>query len=204
MSYLTDERRMIQQTAREFTMTHVLPLANELDPVQGDIPMELRDKLADMGYFGIVIPEKYGGMGLGAFEYCLVTEELSRGWMSVASIIARGNGLMGEPYMTESQRERYLARMVKGEFLGAYALSEPNAGSDVANISCRARKDGDSWLITGSKYWCTLALILSGCCAFIPPRAPSFATSTAKIARSLMVTCLSSSQRVLNSTLLWR
>ena len=157
MSYLTDERRMIQQTAREFTMTHVLPLANELDPVQGDIPMELRDKLADMGYFGIVIPEKYGGMGLGAFEYCLVTEELSRGWMSVASIIARGNGLMGEPYMTESQRERYLARMVKGEFLGAYALSEPNAGSDVANISCRARKDGDSWLITGSKYWCTFA-----------------------------------------------
>ena len=157
MGYLTDERRMIQQTARDFTMTHVLPLANELDPVQGDIPMELRDRLADMGYFGIVIPEKYGGMGLGAFEYCLVTEELSRGWMSVASIIARGNGLMGEPYMTEAQRERYLARMVKGEFLGAYALSEPNAGSDVANISCRARKDGDSWLITGSKYWCTFA-----------------------------------------------
>ena len=64
MGYLTDERRMIQQTARDFTMTHVLPLANELDPVQGDIPMELRDKLADMGYFGIVIPEKYGGMAL--------------------------------------------------------------------------------------------------------------------------------------------
>jgi alkylation response protein AidB-like acyl-CoA dehydrogenase len=157
MSYMTEERRMIQETAREFAMREVLPVANELDPVQGDIPMELRDKLAAMGYFGILIPEAYGGLGLGVFEYCLITEELARAWMSVASIIARGNGVSGTKAMSEEQRQRYLPRMARGEFLAAASMSEPNAGSDVANISCRARRDGDSWLITGNKYWCTFA-----------------------------------------------
>jgi alkylation response protein AidB-like acyl-CoA dehydrogenase len=157
MSYMTEERRMIQETAREFAMREVLPVANELDPVQGDIPMELRDKLAAMGYFGILIPEAYGGLGLGVFEYCLITEELARAWMSVASIIARGNGVSGTKAMSEEQRRRYLPRMARGEFLAAASMSEPNAGSDVANITCRARRDGDSWLITGNKYWCTFA-----------------------------------------------
>jgi alkylation response protein AidB-like acyl-CoA dehydrogenase len=157
MTLMTDERRMIQETAREFAMNEVLPIANKLDPIQGEIPMELRDKLAEMGYFGILIPEEYGGLGLGVFEYCLVTEELARAWMSVASIIARGNGVSGTQAMNPEQRKRYLPRMAKGECLAAACISEPNAGSDVANISCRARKDGDSWLITGNKYWCTFA-----------------------------------------------
>ncbi len=158
MTYLTEERRLIQDTARKFAMKEVLPVANELDPVQGDIPMALRDKLAAMGYFGIMIPEEFGGMGLGCFEYCLVTEELARGWMSVASLIARGNGLIGSSRnMNAAQREQWLRRMARGEFLGAFSLSEPNAGSDVANISCRARRDGEHWVINGSKYWCTFA-----------------------------------------------
>ena len=93
MGYMTDERRLIQETARAFAMKEVLPLANKLDPDKADMPRELIQKLADMGYFGIVIPEQYGGLGLGVFEYCLITEELARAWMSVASIIARGNGL---------------------------------------------------------------------------------------------------------------
>ena len=97
MGYMTDERRLIQETARAFAMKEVLPVANKLDPEKGDIPRELIRKLADMGYFGIVIPEQYGGLGLGVFEYCLITEELARAWMSVASIIARGNGLIGRP-----------------------------------------------------------------------------------------------------------
>ena len=84
MTYITEERRMIQEKAREFTLNEVLPIANKLDPEKGDIPMELRDKMAELGYFGILIPEEYGGLGLGCFEYCLVTEELARGWMSVA------------------------------------------------------------------------------------------------------------------------
>jgi len=156
-AFMTDERRMIQDAARDFTMREVLPLANKLDPVQGDIPQSLFEQMAEMGYFGILIPEAYGGLGLGAFEYCLVAEELARGWMSVASLIARGNGLFGLSTMTEAQRQDYLPRVARGEWLGAYALSEPNAGSDIANITCRAKKDGDSYLITGTKYWCTFA-----------------------------------------------
>jgi len=92
MGYMTEERRLIQETARAFALKEVLPLANKLDPEKADMPRELIQKLADMGYFGIVIPEQYGGLGLGVFEYCLITEELARAWMSVASIIARGNG----------------------------------------------------------------------------------------------------------------
>jgi alkylation response protein AidB-like acyl-CoA dehydrogenase len=153
MSYLTEERLMIQKTAREFTMKEVLPAANELDKVKGDIPMPLRDKMADLGYFGIRIPEEYGGLGLGIFEYCLITEELARGWMSVASIIARAGGAG----WNEEQRRKYLPRVVRGEFLGAVALSEPEAGSDLANISCRARRDGDEWVLNGNKMWCTFA-----------------------------------------------
>ena len=155
MSYMTDERRMIQQTARDFAMNEVLPIANKLDPEQGDIPMSLRDKLAEMGYFGVVIPEEYGGLGLGAFEYVLITEELARAWMSVASIIARGNGLGGG--FTAAQRREYLPRMARGEFLGAAALSEPDAGSDLANVSCKATRDGDGWMLNGTKTWCTFA-----------------------------------------------
>ncbi|MDP1966645.1 MAG: acyl-CoA dehydrogenase family protein [Reyranella sp.] len=157
MTFLTEERRMIQEQAREFTLNEVLPVANKLDPEKGDIPMELRDKMAALGYFGILIPEQYGGLGLGCSEYCIVTEELSRGWMSVASIIARGNLLIGSQMMSEEQRARYLPRMAKGEFLGAFSMSEPNAGSDISNISCRARKDGSGYLISGNKYWCTFA-----------------------------------------------
>ncbi|HSR58757.1 MAG TPA: acyl-CoA dehydrogenase family protein, partial [Candidatus Binataceae bacterium] len=155
MSYMTEERQMIQQTARDFAMNEVLPVANKLDPEQGDIPMDLRAKMGKLGFFGIMIPEEYGGQGLGVFEYVLVTEELARAWMSVASIIARGNG-MGAGW-TEAQRKEFLPKMARGEFLGAAALSEPDAGSDLANVSCRATRDGDGWVINGTKTWCTFA-----------------------------------------------
>ena len=158
MQKLTDERRMIQEAARQFTMERVLPIANKLDPEKGQIPRELIDEMAELGYFGILIPEEYGGLGLGAYEYCLVAEQLSRGWMSVGSLIARGNGLIGAlKALTPQKKADYLPRMARGELLGAFSLSEPNAGSDVANISCRAVRDGDDWVITGSKYWCTFA-----------------------------------------------
>jgi alkylation response protein AidB-like acyl-CoA dehydrogenase len=152
---MTEERRLIQQAAREFALEEVLPVANRLDPVQGEIPMGLRDQMAELGFFGILIPKEYGGLGLGVFEYCLVTEELARAWMSVASIIARGNGLGGG--FSEEQKRKFLPRMARGEWLGAFALSEAAAGSDVANLSCRARREGDEWVITGSKMWCTFA-----------------------------------------------
>lgn len=158
MNDMTDERKMIQESARQFTMERVLPLANKLDPEKGEIPRELIDEMAELGFFGILIPEEYGGLGLGAFEYCLVAEQLARGWMSVASLIARGNGLVGAlKGLSPGMKKKYLPRMAAGEFLGAFSLSEPNTGSDVANMSCRALRVGDEWEITGSKYWCTFA-----------------------------------------------
>lgn len=158
MIELSDEHKMIQESARAFTREVVRPTADRLDPIKGEIPRELIEQMAELGYFGILIPEEYGGLGLGALEYCLVAEELARGWMSVASMIARGNALIGSlKAMTPAQKAEYLPRMARGEFLGAFSLSEPDAGSDVANISCRAKRVGDAWEITGNKYWCTFA-----------------------------------------------
>lgn len=152
---LTDDQRDLQQLAREFTTKEVLPVANELDPVAGHIPMELRKKMADVGFFGIRVPTEYGGLGLGALEYCIVAEELARGWMSVASILARGNGIMGD--VADDVKARLYPKIVAGELLGATAISEPEAGSDVAAMRCRAEKRGDDWVITGTKMWCTFA-----------------------------------------------
>lgn len=157
MTWMTEERLMIQSSARDFAMKEVLPLANKLDPVQGIIPDALIQKMADLGYFGIVVDEKYGGLGLGAFEYCIVAEELSRAWMSVGSLLARGNTMIGMEAMSEEWRAEMLPRVARGELLGAFAMSEPNAGSDVANITTRAVRDGDDYVITGNKYWCTFA-----------------------------------------------
>jgi butyryl-CoA dehydrogenase len=102
-----------------------------------------------------MIDEEHGGLGLGVFEYCLVAEELARGWLSVSGLLARGNGMGGG--FTAEQQARLLPRVARGEWLGAYALSEAEAGSDVANISCRAVRDGDAWVINGTKMWCTYA-----------------------------------------------
>ncbi len=158
MRELSVERKLIQETARQFAMERVLPLAKELDPQKGAMPRELIDEMAQLGFFGILIPTEYGGLGLGAFEYCLVAEELSRAWMSVGSIIARGNGMIGLfDGLPEARKADILRRQVSGDYLGAFSLSEPNAGSDVAGLSCRATRVGDEWEITGNKYWCTFA-----------------------------------------------
>jgi alkylation response protein AidB-like acyl-CoA dehydrogenase len=156
--YLTPERIMMRDMARKFTAEEVTPLANKLDTERGDIPRELILKMGELGFHGILIPEEYGGLGLGAFEYCLVAEELSRGWMSVASLLARSNSFYGSvPGATEAERREKIQAMVRGEYLGAGALSEPQTGSDLSSIQTRARREGDEWVITGNKYWCTFA-----------------------------------------------
>jgi len=149
------ERDEIRALAREFALKEVLPVANELDPVEGDIPMALRDKLAELGFFGILIPEEFGGLGLGYVEYVIVTEELSRAWMSVGSIIRCANSFT--PGFSEELKQRYLPKMARGELLGAFALSEPGMGSDAAAVTCRAERDGDEWVVNGAKMWCTFA-----------------------------------------------
>jgi alkylation response protein AidB-like acyl-CoA dehydrogenase len=151
----TPERALLAETARKFSLQKVLPAANSLDPIQGDIPEQLLREMADMGFFGLLVPAEFGGAGLGAIEYVLVTEELARSWMSVASIIARTNGLV--ELLSKEQREKYLGRMAQGDFIGAVAISEPDAGSDVASLSCRAVRTGKGWKISGSKSWCTFA-----------------------------------------------
>lgn len=182
--YLTEERLMMQEMARDFAMNEVLPVANKLDPEQGAIPQELIDKMGELGFFGILIPEELGGLGLGYFEYCLVAEELSRAWMSVGSIIARGNAFFRAiPGATEKVRREKTALMAQGKYLGAFAMSEPNAGSDVSAITCRAKRDGDEWVVTGNKYWCTFAdradFINVICRTETDPNAPRWAGLTA-------------------------
>ena len=181
--YLTEERLMMRDMARDFAHNEVLPVANKLDPEKGDIPQELVDKMGELGFFGILIPEEYGGLGLGYFEYCLVAEELSRAWMSVGSIIARGNAFYRSvPGRTKEEREERIALMAQGKYLGAFSMSEPNAGSDVASVSCRAVRDGDEWVVTGSKYWCTFAdradFIQVICRTDTDPNAPAWAGLT--------------------------
>jgi len=149
----TPQRAELMLQARAFARDTVLPLANELDPQKGLIPESLLEQLAELGYFGITIPVEHGGMGLGAFEYCLVAEELARAWMSVASIIARAQGL-GTGLADESRSRRLLQRSAQGRWIGAIALSEPDAGSDLAGVRTRAVRDGDEWVITGHKRWC--------------------------------------------------
>ena len=154
-AYSTDEREAMRDTVRAFAMNEVLPAANRLDPEHGDIPEELVAQMAEMGLFGILVPVEHGGLGLGLVEYCAVTEELARAWMSVASIIARGNGLIAG--FSAAQQAEILPRVARGEYLGAFALSEPDAGSDIASIRTRAELDGDEYVITGQKMWCTFA-----------------------------------------------
>jgi alkylation response protein AidB-like acyl-CoA dehydrogenase len=155
--FRTPERVALQQQARDFARDVVLPLADELDPVKGEMPRSLIDQLGANGWFGITIPADDGGLGLGVFEYCLVSEELARAWMSVGSILARGQGL-GTQVLDDVRRGELLQRSARGEWIGAIALSEPGAGSDLAAVQTRAVRDGDDWVITGHKRWAGNAL----------------------------------------------
>ncbi|MCW2681587.1 MAG: acyl-CoA dehydrogenase [Frankiales bacterium] len=153
----TPERAALQQEAREFARDRVLPVADELDPQKGEMPRSLIEALAAKGWFGITIPEEQGGLGLGVFEYCMVSEELARAWLSVASILARGQGL-GTQVVDDDRRAELLQRSARGAWIGSIALSEPTAGSDLAGVQTRAVRDGDDWVLTGRKRWAGNAL----------------------------------------------
>ena len=151
--YWTAERERIQAEARAFAMDEVLPLANELDKQKAEIPRWFLDRIGEHRYFGITIPTEYGGLGLGTFEYCMISEELARAWMSVASIIVRAQG-GGTQHVQDPVRLRQLLEMsARGQWIGAAALSEPGAGSDLANVQTRAVRDGDEFVINGRKRW---------------------------------------------------
>ena len=130
----------------------MLPIADELDPKKGEMPRSLIDQMAAKGWFGITIPAQHGGMGLGVFEYCLVSEELARAWLSVGSILARGQGL-GTQTINDDRRLGLLRRSAQGKWIGAIALSEPTAGSDLAAVQTRATREDGYWLLSGTKRW---------------------------------------------------
>ncbi|WP_187273496.1 acyl-CoA dehydrogenase family protein [Methylobacterium sp. WL19] len=153
----TEARARLQQEARDFARDVVLPLADELDRQKAEMPRSLIDAMAKKGWFGITIPAEHGGLGLGVFEYCLVSEELARAWLSVGSILARGQGL-GTQTLDEERRRALLQRSARGEWIGGIALSEPTAGSDLAGVRTRAVRDGDDWVLTGTKRWAGFAL----------------------------------------------
>ena len=109
------------------------------------------------GWFGITIPADSGGLGLGVFEYCLVSEELARAWLSVGSILARGQGL-GTQTLEAARRSELLKKSARGQWIGSIALSESGAGSDLAGVETRAVRDGDDWVLSGTKRWAGFAL----------------------------------------------
>ncbi len=151
---LSDEHRLLRDETRKFVANEVLPEARERDAEQESMSDELVRQMAEMGFFGILIDEEYDGLGLDLKTYAVIAEELSRGWLSVGSIIARGQSLAGA---TEAQKDHYLPKMARGEMLKSIAISEAEAGSDVSNMRTRAEKDGDEYVLNGQKMWCTFA-----------------------------------------------
>lgn len=150
--YRTPARARLQAEARRFAAEDVKPVADELDPRKGEMPRSLIDALGRQGYFGIMIASEHGGLGAGVLEYSVVAEELARAWMSVASIIARSQGL-GTEFEDPAKRAALLRRSARGEWIGAAGFSEPDAGSDLAAITTRAERDGDEYVVTGHKRW---------------------------------------------------
>ena len=153
-SVLGTEHRMLRDETRTFVENEVRPEARERDPDGEHMSDDLVRQLGEMGFFGILIDEEYDGLGLDLKAYAVLAEELSRGWLSVGSIIARGQSLAGA---TEAQKERYLPKMARGDLLKSIAISESDAGSDVANMRTRAEKDGDEYVLNGQKMWTTFA-----------------------------------------------
>ena len=141
---------------RRWVEREVLPIASDLEHAD-EYPAALVQQMREMGLFGITVPEQYGGLGLDLLSYIGVIEELSAGWMSLSGVINTHHIAAGllVVHGTEEQRERWLPRLVTGELRGCLSLSEPDAGSDTRNISCRAVRDGDEFVIDGTKTWVT-------------------------------------------------
>ena len=155
---LTSEQELIRDTAREFCAREIVPHAREWDRSER-MDEAIVAKLADVGFLGCGLPEGYGGMGLDQVSYCLVMEELGKADSSVRGIASVNNGLAGKTiakWGTEEQKQEWLPRMCSGEALGCYALTEPGAGSDPGSLRTRAERDGEGWVISGSKIFITL------------------------------------------------
>jgi alkylation response protein AidB-like acyl-CoA dehydrogenase len=154
---LTDIQQEILRTVRDFVEREIIPVATELEH-KDEYPTEIVEGLKELGLFGLMIPEEYGGLGESLLTYALAVEEIARGWMSVSGII---NTHFIVAYMllqhgTEEQKQKYLPRMATGEVRGGFSMSEPGCGSDVSAIKTKAVKGDDGgYTITGQKMWLT-------------------------------------------------
>src|SRR6202453_1155187 len=156
---LDDETQLLQRTVREFAREEVAPVAGELDRTKS-FPYELVAKMAALGWMGIPFGEDVGGAGGTTLQYAIAVEELTRVDSSVAIPLCAHTSLGTQPiylFGSDAQRAEWLPRLCAGEILGAFGLTEPEAGSDAGNTRTRARLDGDDWVIDGTKQFITNA-----------------------------------------------
>jgi alkylation response protein AidB-like acyl-CoA dehydrogenase len=154
---LTDEQQHLRKSVREFAEGEIAPHVMEWDEVS-HFPAEILPKLAEMGLMGIIFPEQYGGAGLGYIEYAIAIEELSRVDGSVGLFVAAHNSLCSNhifKFATEEQKQKYLVPLAAGKKLGAWSLTEPQAGSDAGGTRTTAVRDGDHWVLNGAKTFTT-------------------------------------------------
>jgi len=153
----TDEQNQLRRSIREFAEGEIAPHVMEWDEAS-KFPLEIMPKLAEMGLLGVIFPEQYGGAGLGYVEYVIAIEELSRIDGSVGIIVAAHNSLCSNhifKFGTEEQKKKYLTPLAQGKKIGAWSLTEPEAGSDAGGTRTTAKRDGNNWIINGSKTFCT-------------------------------------------------
>jgi alkylation response protein AidB-like acyl-CoA dehydrogenase len=154
---LTEDQKMIKEAAREFASEKLAPKAQEFDEKE-ELPKELYKELAELGYLGMLMPEEYGGSGLDFISYILTMEEFSKDCAALTISLSVHNSLVCEAiykFGTEEQKKKYLPKLTKGEFIGAYSLTEPQAGTDSGNIKTSALLKGDHYLVNGTKTFVT-------------------------------------------------
>jgi butyryl-CoA dehydrogenase len=164
----TEEQLAVQTTAREFAMNEVLPKAAEIDREHRH-PTELVKRMAELGFLGIAVPDQYGGAGLDHVSYVLAMEEISRACASTGVIMSVNNSLVCDPitrFATDAQKKKWLVPLAQGKLLGCFALSEPEAGSDAAAQRTTATRDGNEWVISGTKNWITNGPVADVCVLF--------------------------------------
>jgi hypothetical protein len=157
LTALTEEQRAIQATAREFAQRELAPYADAWDR-DAHFEPSIIGKLGALGFLGMMVPEEFGGLGLDSLTYVVALEEIAAVDASTAVLVSVHNSLpaqMIQRWGTEGQKERFLKPMARGELLGAFALSEPDSGSDAASVRTQAKLDGDCWVLNGTKAWVT-------------------------------------------------
>jgi butyryl-CoA dehydrogenase len=155
---LTDEQRLVRETARDFANNEIVPRARENDRNER-FDTELVQKIADMGFLGAIVPEEYGGRGVDYRTYALIVEEVGRGCSAMRTVVSVVTSLVCSSIVrwgTEEQKQAWLPKLCSGEALGCFGLTEPNTGSDAANLATRAKKSNGGWVISGQKQWISL------------------------------------------------